>query len=100
MERVKSLASVLTLTQVSCLWPRYAPVRCAPRSFKFTKQRFPLLSISVAVPDLKDEDPYVFGPPGSGSGSVSQSYKSDHQAKIVSKTLSPTFGDLFMTFYL
>jgi hypothetical protein len=42
-----------------------------------------------SVADLDPEDPYVFGPPGSGSGSISQRYK---------------FGfyyhcDFFMTFY-
>jgi hypothetical protein len=46
--------------------------------------------ISVAVPD--PSDPYVFGPPRSGS--VSQRYgsgsRSFYQAKIVSKTLIPT----------
>jgi hypothetical protein len=39
--------------------------------------------ISVA-----DTDPYVFGPPGSGSGSLSKMYGSGsfyHQAKIVEK---------------
>jgi hypothetical protein len=37
--------------------------------------------------------PYVFGPPGSGSGSFSQTYGSGsfhHQAKIVRKQLTPT----------
>jgi hypothetical protein len=41
-----------------------------------------LLEGSVADPD--PSDPYVFGPPGSGSGSFY------HQAKIVRKTLIPT----------
>jgi hypothetical protein len=43
----------------------------------------------LADPD--PEDPYVFGPPGSGS--VSQMYGSGSfcdEAKIVRKTLSPT----------
>ncbi len=43
-----------------------------------------------SVADL-DPDPYVFGPPGSGS--ISQRYGSGslyHQAKIVGKTLIPT----------
>ncbi len=39
-------------------------------------------------------DPYVFGPPGSGSGSASQRYGSGYgsfyQGKIVRKTLIPT----------
>jgi hypothetical protein len=41
-------------------------------------------------PDLNLEDPYVFGPPRSGS--ISQRYGSGsfhHQAKIVRKTLIP-----------
>jgi hypothetical protein len=46
---------------------------------------------SVADPD--PSDPYVFGPPGSGS--ISQMYGSEsgsfyHQAKIVIKPLIPT----------
>jgi hypothetical protein len=46
---------------------------------------------SVVDPD--SSDPYVFGPPGSGSGSISQRYGSAffyHQAKIVRKTMIPT----------
>ncbi len=46
---------------------------------------------SVADPD--PSDPYVFGPPGSESGSISQRHGSGsfyHQAKIVRKTLIPT----------
>jgi hypothetical protein len=46
--------------------------------------------ISVADPD-PNPDPYVFGPPGSGS--VSQRYRSRaffHQAKLVRKSLVPT----------
>jgi hypothetical protein len=38
------------------------------------------------------QDPYVFGPPGSGTFY--------HQAKIVRKTLIPTVLDFFMSFYL
>ncbi len=57
------------------------------------------MSISVADPDPNPDpsDPYVFGPPGSGSGSISQRYGSGygsgffyHQAKIVRKPLIPT----------
>ncbi len=43
--------------------------------------------------NVTPSDPYVFGPPGSGSESVSQRYGSGsfyHQAKIVRKTLIPT----------
>ncbi len=46
---------------------------------------------SVAHPD--PSDPYVFGSPRSGAGSVSQRYGSGffyHQAKIIRKTLIPT----------
>jgi hypothetical protein len=39
---------------------------------------------------VADPDPYVFGPPGSGSFC--------HQAKIVRKTLIPTICDLIITF--
>jgi hypothetical protein len=39
---------------------------------------------SVADPDPNPSDPYVFGPPGSVSGSFY------HQAKIVKKALIPT----------
>jgi hypothetical protein len=50
---------------------------------------------SVADPDPNPDDPYVFRPPRSGSGSISQRYGSRsgsfyHQAKIVRKTLIPT----------
>ncbi len=47
---------------------------------------------SVVDPDpYPDQDPYVFGPPGSASGSVSHKYGSSsgsfhHQAKIIRKT--------------
>jgi hypothetical protein len=58
------------------------------------KQHFPccpsylfILCSSVADPDPnQDPDPYVFGPPGSGFGSIIQRYASGsfyHQAKIV-----------------
>jgi hypothetical protein len=47
-----------------------------------------VLDTSVADPDPNPDpdlsDPYVFGPPGSGSGSFF------HQAKILRKTLNPT----------
>ncbi len=51
---------------------------------------------SVADPNPDPSDRHVFGPlgpPGSGSGSISQRYGSGsfyHQAKIVRKTLIPT----------
>jgi|LakMenE18May11ns_1017448.scaffolds.fasta_scaffold9381435_1 hypothetical protein len=49
---------------------------------------------SVADPD--PPDPHVFAPPGSGSGSTSQRYGPGsgsfyYHAKIVRKTLIPTF---------
>jgi hypothetical protein len=43
--------------------------------------------------NVTDPDPNVFGPPGSGSGSISQRHGSGsfyHQAKIGRKTLIPT----------
>ena len=51
------------------------------------------VSSSVADPDPKG--PYVFVPPGSASGSISQRYRSGsesfyHHVKIVRKTLIPT----------
>ncbi len=49
---------------------------------------------SVADPDPDPKDPYVFGPPGSESGSISQRYGSEsgsgsfyHQAEIVRKIM-------------
>jgi hypothetical protein len=47
---------------------------------------------SVGDPDPDLQDPYVFGPPGSASGSISHKYGSvsgfiHHQAKIVRKSL-------------
>jgi hypothetical protein len=52
------------------------------------KRRFPTLSRSVPDPnpDPDPPDPHVFGPPGTGSGSISQRYGSGsfyQQAKIV-----------------
>ncbi len=49
--------------------------------------------VTISVAEQDPSDPYVFGPPGSGSGSISQKYGSGsfyHQAKIVRKTLIPT----------
>jgi hypothetical protein len=53
-----------------------------------------ILYSSVADPD-PNPDPYVFGPPGYRSGSISQRHGSGsgsfyHQTKIVRKTLIPT----------
>jgi hypothetical protein len=51
------------------------------------------LLTSVADSNPDPSDPYVFGPPGSGSGSICQRHGSGsfyHQAKIVRKTLIPT----------
>ncbi len=57
------------------------------------------LESSVADPNLDSDppDPHVFGPPGSGYGSISQRYGSGsgsgsfyHQAQKVRKTLIPT----------
>jgi hypothetical protein len=51
-----------------------------------------IVIINVADPD--PSDPYVFGPPGSGSGSFY------HQAKKVRKPLVPMICDFFFTFHL
>jgi hypothetical protein len=63
------------------------------------KRRKKTVDTTVADPD---QDPHVFGPPGSGS--TSQRYRSGsgsfyHHAKIVRKTLIPTILWLFLTFY-
>ncbi len=52
---------------------------------------------------IADPDPYVFGPPGSGSVSQCQLYGSGsgsfyHQAKIVRKTFIPNVGPLLYDF--
>jgi hypothetical protein len=93
-------ADVLSViyAKYSLYWSRRGQ---APHSFLVT---------SVADPN-PDPDPHVFGPPGSGStghrygsgsgywsGSGSGSFY--HQAKIVRKTLIPTFLLLFLIFYL
>jgi hypothetical protein len=68
------------------------------------KQRFYVIlyiihKISDADPDPNPDlsDPYVFGPPGSGSGFISQRYGTGsrsgsfyYKEKIVRKTLIPT----------
>ncbi len=65
----------------------------------------PFRGTSVQDPDPDPPDQHVFGPPGSGFGSISQRYGSGsgsfyHRAKIVRKTLIPTILWLFLTFYL
>jgi hypothetical protein len=45
-------------------------------------------------------DPYVFGPPGSASGSCSGSGSFYHHAKNSKKNLDSYFLLLFLTFYL
>ncbi len=55
----------------------------------------------TSVPDPDPSDPFVFGSPRSGSGSISQRYVSGsfyHQAKIVRKTLIPTVLRLLFDF--
>jgi hypothetical protein len=50
---------------------------------------------------VADPDPYVFGPPGSGSGFISRRYGSGssyHQAKLVRKRLIPTVLRLLFEF--
>jgi hypothetical protein len=58
---------------------------------------------SPATPftSVADPDPFVFGPPGSSSRSISQMYGSGslyHQPKIVRKPLIPTFLLLLFDF--
>ncbi len=58
---------------------------------------FRILKTSVPDPNPDPTDPYVFWPPGSGSGSTSQRYGPGsfyHDAKIVRKTLIPTLVDV------
>jgi hypothetical protein len=70
--------------------------------------RYPYANISyIALRNsVADPDPYVFGPPGSGSGSISQRHGSGsgsfyHQAKkVVRKTLIPTVLLLLFDFSL
>ncbi len=55
----------------------------------------------ASVADTDPSDPYVLGPPGSGSGSASQRYGSGffyHQAKIVRQILIPTLLWLLFDF--
>jgi hypothetical protein len=59
----------------------------------------------IPAGSVENLDPYVFGPPGSGTistGSRSGTGSFYHQAKIVRETSIPTvlFCDFFMTFYL
>jgi hypothetical protein len=71
----------------------------------YYKRHKKIIKVKTSVADLDphpDQDPYVFGPTGSTSGSISQRYGSGsrsgsfyHQAKIVS-----TVCDFFMTYYL
>jgi hypothetical protein len=59
----------------------------------------PTLKTSVADPD--PQDPYVVGPPGSGS--ISTMYGSgffNHQANVVRKTLIPTVLRLLYDFFI
>jgi hypothetical protein len=56
---------------------------------------FLISKTSVADTDPNPSDPYVFGPPGSRSGSISQRYRSGsgsfyHEVKKISKTFIPT----------
>jgi hypothetical protein len=57
----------------------------------------------TSVADPEPPDPRDFGPPESGSGSISQRYHMDPdpsiiKQKIVRKTLISTFCDFFLTF--
>ncbi len=56
-----------------------------------------IILLVLPFTSVADPDPHVFGPPGSGFGSISQRYRSGsgsgsfyHQAKKVRKTLIPT----------
>jgi hypothetical protein len=63
------------------------------------EDRNPIFTSAV---DPDPYDPYVFGPPGSGSGSVSQRNGSGsfyHQAKIVRITLIPTVCSVLCPIY-
>jgi hypothetical protein len=58
---------------------------------------------SVADPNPDPSDPYGFGPPGSGSRSISQRRRSGsgsfyHQAKVVRNTFFPTVLGLLFAF--
>jgi hypothetical protein len=72
----------------------YRQARAYTRAFFSTsRHRWPVFA--DPDPDPDPSDPHVFGPPGSGSGSISQRYGSGsgsfyHQVKIVRKTLFPT----------
>jgi hypothetical protein len=61
--------------------------------------------LGLPDPNPNSSDPYVLGPPGSGSGSISQRYGSAsgsfyHHAKIVRKTLILTFLCLLFDFFI
>ncbi len=70
--------------------------------FKFDRDRVFLGQVPPRITGIKvsliessgaDPDPYVLGPPGSGSGFISTRYGSGsfyNQAEIVRKTLIPT----------
>ncbi len=74
-------------------------VRNPREKFENSQEYIPVAIKKSSVADPDQEDPYVFGP--SGSGSISQRSGSFyHQSKIVRKTLIPTVLWLFMTFYL
>ncbi len=73
-------------------------MRRATRPTMADRYRYPYANISHiglrnSVADPDPSDPYVFGPPGSVSGSISQRHGSGffyRQAKIVRKTMIPT----------
>ncbi len=70
--------------------------RSPPAQYRPTHPGMELALRSVADPDANPDpsDPYVFGPPGSGSESFY------HQAIIVRKLWFLLFCDFFFTFYL
>jgi hypothetical protein len=96
--------------QLTCVNFSFFKVYCMIKYLKSTIVslflNFWLVDSSVADPDPNTDpsDPYVFRPPGSGSGFISQRYGSGsgsfyHQSKIVRKTLILLFCDFFLTFY-
>jgi hypothetical protein len=78
-----------------------------PNSKSNDQTRTVVSNVADPNPDLDPSDPNIFGPPGSRSGSISQSHGTGagsgsgsfyHQAKIVRKPLIPTILLLFHDF--
>jgi hypothetical protein len=91
--RIPNTAGIIDhrLRDQSLSYPKTVPKKGVGASILRGRELTLPLQSSVADPD--PSDPYVFGPPGSLSGSISQRYGSGsfyHQAKIVRKTLIST----------